>query len=117
MLLLVLLSLSLRLSYVPCDVWDWASALQPHSHKHRLTITCTCCYDEIKGTQDRKIYSHADSLILSRCLSGCSAPLSGCVPPTVQRDKEISHWEQRDAAAHKQLQELNAQLAGRAAVV
>ena len=27
-----------------------------------LTITCTCCYDEIKGTQDLKIYSHADSL-------------------------------------------------------
>ena len=27
-----------------------------------LTITCTCCYDEIKGIQDPKIYSHADSL-------------------------------------------------------
>ena len=30
-----------------------------------LSITCTCCYDEIKGTQDLKIYSHADSQILS----------------------------------------------------
>ena len=35
------------------------------SYTHTLTITCTCCYDEIKGTQDLKIYSHADSLILS----------------------------------------------------
>ena len=35
------------------------------THSHTLTITCTCCYDEIKGTQDLKIYSHADSLILS----------------------------------------------------
>ena len=43
-----------------------------HAHSlilsHTLTITCTCCYDEIKGTQDLKIYSHADSL--SVCLSG-----------------------------------------------
>ena len=31
-----------------------------------LTINCTCCCDEIKGTQDLKIYSHAHSLILSR---------------------------------------------------
>ena len=38
-------------------------SLQPHSHTHPLTITCTCCYVEIKGTQDLKIYSHADSLI------------------------------------------------------
>ena len=29
------------------------------------TLTCTCCYDEIKGIQDHKIHSHADSLILS----------------------------------------------------
>ena len=35
---------------------------------HTLTITCTCCYDEIKGTQDLKIYSHADSQILSQGL-------------------------------------------------
>ena len=33
-----------------------------HTHSHTLTITCTCCYDEIKGAQDLKIYSHADSL-------------------------------------------------------
>ena len=42
-----------------CDVWVWASALQPHTHtfthSHTFTITCTCCYDEIKGAQDRKI--------------------------------------------------------------
>ena len=29
-----------------------------------LTTSCTC-YVEIKGIQDLKIYSHADSLILS----------------------------------------------------
>ena len=33
------------------------------------TITCTCCYDEIKGIQHLKIYSHAHSLILSLGLS------------------------------------------------
>ena len=31
------------------------------SLSHTLTITCTCCYDVIKGTEDLKIYSHADS--------------------------------------------------------
>ena len=40
------------------------------SYSHTLTITCTCCYDEIKGTQDLKIYSHAHSLILSRSRIG-----------------------------------------------
>ena len=30
-----------------------------HSHTHHA-----CCYDEIKGNQDHKIYSHADSPIL-----------------------------------------------------
>ena len=48
-----------------------------HSHSHTLTITCTCCYDETKGTQDLKIYSHADSLscnfqvkfVLRECIS------------------------------------------------
>ena len=36
-----------------------------HSFTHILilTITCTCCYDEIKGTPDLKIYSHADAQI------------------------------------------------------
>ena len=34
-----------------------------------LTVSCTCWYDEIKGTQDLKIYSHADSLILSNWLT------------------------------------------------
>ena len=33
-----------------CDVWVWASALQPHTHTitqtHTLPITCTCCCDE-----------------------------------------------------------------------
>ena len=78
-----------------CDVLVWASALQPHTHtlthSHTFTIPCTCCYDEIKGAQDQdlfscwfsdslsiwfslsiyqdlKIYSHADSLILSQIL-------------------------------------------------
>ena len=32
---------------------------------HTLAITRTCCYDGINGIQDLKIYSHADSLILS----------------------------------------------------
>ena len=36
-----------------------------HNHSLTLTISCTCCCDEIKGVQDLKIYSHADSLILS----------------------------------------------------
>ena len=51
--------------------------LQPHTHTltHSLTITCTCCYDEIKGTQDLKIYSHADSQILS--VSSCAAVVAG----------------------------------------
>ena len=26
-------------------------------HSHKFSITCACCYDEIKGAQDRKIYS------------------------------------------------------------
>ena len=46
---------------------------------HTLTITCTYCYDEIKGTHDLKIYSHADSrfsLILSLTLSLSLCPLS-----------------------------------------
>ena len=37
-----------------------------------VTITLSlsaCCYDEINGTQDLMIYSHADSLILFPCLS------------------------------------------------
>ena len=40
-----------------------------HTHTHTVTIPCTCCHDEIKGIQDLKIFSHADSLILS--LSCC----------------------------------------------
>ena len=32
---------------------------------HTLTLTCTCCYDEIKGTQELKIYYHTDSQIHS----------------------------------------------------
>ena len=35
-------------------------------YSHSLSITCICCFDEIKGTQDLKIYSHTDSQILSR---------------------------------------------------
>ena len=40
-----------------------------HSYSHTLTITCTCCYDEIKGTQDLKMYSHADSLSELVCVT------------------------------------------------
>ena len=49
-----------------------------HSHNHTLTITCTCCYDEVKGTQDLKIYSHADSQIFSHTqfLASQSHPLT-----------------------------------------
>ena len=40
---------------------------QPHTHT--LTITCTCCcYNVINRIQDLKIYSHADSQILSLSL-------------------------------------------------
>ena len=51
------------------------SHTQPHSNlTHILTITCTC-YDEIKGIQDLKICSHADSFSLSCfCLT---LPLQG----------------------------------------
>ena len=41
-------------------------------HTHTLTITCTGCYDEIKATQDLKIYSHADAQILSHCITAHS---------------------------------------------
>ena len=47
-----------------CLVSD--SKVTVYTHTHTLTITCTCCYDEIKGTQDLKTCSHADSLFLSR---------------------------------------------------
>ena len=49
------------------------SCTMSHTHSHTLTITCTCCYDEIKGTQDSKIYSHAHSLILSLTLTAWSS--------------------------------------------
>ena len=39
-----------------CDLLD--------SHSLILIITCACCYDEIKGNQDLKTCSHADSLSL-----------------------------------------------------
>ena len=48
-----------------------------HSHSHTLTITYTCCYDEIKRTQDLKLYSHAHSLILS--LAACSGRPCVCL--------------------------------------
>ena len=44
---------------LPCSL---SLASTSHAHSHTLTITCTCCYDEIKGIQDLKIYSLADSL-------------------------------------------------------
>ena len=63
-----------------CDVWVWASALQPHNHtithSHTLTITCTCCYDQIKGTQDQDFScSFSDSLSLYAlcCVCVCLA--------------------------------------------
>ena len=36
-----------------------------HSYTYTLTIPCACFDDETKGAQSLKIYSHADSLILS----------------------------------------------------
>ena len=57
---------SLPLHRLWCDVWDWASALQPHSHTRTSTITCACCYNVISGIQDLKNHSHADSPILSQ---------------------------------------------------
>ena len=52
-----------------CDVWVWASALQPHTiiHPHTLTITCTSRCDEIKGIQDQDLFScsFSDSFSLS----------------------------------------------------
>ena len=40
---------------------------QSHTHNHTFTYTHypVYCYDEVKGIQDLKIYSHADSLIPS----------------------------------------------------
>ena len=43
--------------------------LHTHSLTHYHLCSCACCYDEIKGTQDLKIYSHADSQILSLSLA------------------------------------------------
>ena len=53
-----------------------------HTHSLISTLHYTCCYDEIKGNQDLKICSHADSLILYmpyihtrahyNCVSGCT---------------------------------------------
>ena len=48
---------------------------------HSLSLARTCRHDVINGIQDLKIYSHADSLILSHC-----AP-----PPTEVRDQHYSH--------------------------
>ena len=41
------------------------ASLHPHTHTLIGTLHYTCCYDEINGIQDLKIWSHADSLILS----------------------------------------------------
>ena len=52
---------------------SFSDSFSTHARTHTHTITCTCCcYDEIKGTQDLTIYSHADS---------GSDSLSGSVPP------------------------------------
>ena len=69
--------IEVRFSWVPGWLWSFWYRQDPMfepgvcgsvfaSLPHCLscfTITCTCCYDEIKGTQDLKIYSHAHSLI------------------------------------------------------
>ena len=49
-----------------------------HSHTHTLinTLHHACCYDEIKGIQDLKIYSHARSHARSLILSICVCVLS-----------------------------------------
>ena len=84
------------------------------TYSHTLTITCTCCYDEIKGTQDPKIYSHAHSLILPRktcnwhliaatgptcsdtsgCLSKCIAALTWQVGSAAHRSAPALHAAQ-----------------------
>ena len=43
-----------------------------------LTISCTCCYDVIKGIQDLKMRSHADSLIPCHT-AACSNFIPHCI--------------------------------------
>ena len=42
----------------------------PLTHSHTFTITCACCHDEIKGAQDRDLFScsFSDSLSASSSL-------------------------------------------------
>ena len=61
-------------SGISLSLCSWYSS---YSHSHTLSITCTCCYDEIKGTQDLKIYSHAHSRILALPLWLCLSPRGG----------------------------------------
>ena len=59
---LAAVSLSPPLPLSPCLP---VSVSVSHCLTHSLLITCTCCFDENKGTQDLKIYSHAEFLIRS----------------------------------------------------
>ena len=70
-------TLCLRLSF-SCD-----SKVTVYTHTHKLTITCTCCCDVINGTQDLKIFSHADSLrfTLFHAVSGDVRALLLPLPP------------------------------------
>ena len=54
-------------------------SLSHYTHSLIGTLHYTCCHDEIKGNQDLKICSHADSLILS-LLVWVSILLSICLP-------------------------------------
>ena len=56
------------------------SKVTVYTHTHTLTITCTCCYDVINGIQDLKIYSHADSLIISLSVSPLHLKISRFCP-------------------------------------
>ena len=55
-------TLPLSLEYISSSI---PVHTQTHTHTLVITLHCTCCYDEIKGNQDFKICSHANSLILS----------------------------------------------------
>ena len=68
-------SLSVSLSRFVLNVYEPLSLFVGHTLSLFLSLSCTCCYDEIKGIQDLKICSHADSQILSLC---CSTHESTC---------------------------------------
>ena len=62
------LLLSLQL-YIRQMLEDQFSSVAIPVHTLIIILHYTCCYDEIKGIQDLKICSHADSLILPLTVS------------------------------------------------